>query len=86
MVAVPEKVTVWELPLAVVNVRKCTEDSPTMVEVACHATFAAKAELIPVDTVQVKLNQPLAAKSTSMVRGVHVMLASAEFLDESLGQ
>ena len=45
-----------------------------------------KAELIAVETVQVKLNQPLAARSTSMLSGVHVMLASAEFLDESLGQ
>ena len=78
--------TVCELPLAVVKVRKCSDDSPTMVEVACHATLAAKAELIVVETVQVKLNQPLAARSTSMLRGVHVMLASAEFLDESLGQ
>ena len=84
--AVPEKVTVCEFPLAVVKVRKCSEDSPTMFDVACHATSAAKAELMVVETVQVKVNQPLAAKSTSMARGVHIMVASAELREESLGQ
>ena len=79
------KDTVCELPLAVVNVKKCSP-SPTMFDVACHATSAAKAELMVVETVQVKVNQPLAAKSTSMASGVHVMVASAELREESLGQ
>ena len=73
-------------PLAAVKVRKCSEDSPTMLEVACHETVAAKAELMDVETEQVKVNHPLAARSTSMETGVQVMLADAELREGSLGQ
>ena len=57
-----------------------------MLAVAVHSRLAAKAELIEVVTVHEKVNHPLAARSTSMVFSLHVMLASAEFRDESLGQ
>ncbi len=57
-----------------------------MLVVAVHLRLAAKAELIDVDTVHEKVNQPLEARSTSIVVSLHVILASAEFRDESFGQ
>ena len=57
-----------------------------MLVVVCQSTLAAKAELMVVETVQVNVNQPLAAKSTSMESGVHVIEASAELREASLGQ
>ena len=84
--AVPEKVTVCEFPEDDVKVNRWPEESPTILVVVSQFTEAAKAELICVEMVQVKVNHPLAAKSTEMDVGVQIMLASAELRLASFGQ
>ena len=84
--ALPENVTVCVLPVADVNVMKWLDVSPMMLVVACQSTLAANEVAMDVLKVHVNENQPLAAKSTSMVVGVQVMEASAELREASLGQ